>query len=80
MYRNFVYNAKPQTPKSLGPTNFKKFWGPKLFGVCGLALYTKDGEIALWSATNGSIPCFLVLPGSESRFTEITEFIYFSLI
>ena len=40
----------------------------------------KDGEIALWSTTNGSIPCFLVLPGSESSFTEITEYIYFSLI
>jgi len=38
---SFVYNAKPQTPKSLGPQNFLKFVGPKLFGVCGLALYTK---------------------------------------
>jgi len=28
----------------------------------------------------GRSPCFLVLPGSESSFTEITEYIYFSLI
>jgi len=32
------------------------------------------------NATNKSIPHFLVLPGSESSFTEITEYIYFSLI
>ena len=44
----------------------------------------KNGKIALWLATNGSIPEYwlvvLVLSGSESIFTEITEFIYFSLI
>jgi len=32
------------------------------------------------NATNLSIPCFLVLPGSESTITEITEYIYFSRI
>ena len=40
----------------------------------------KNGKIALWLATNGSIPCLSVLPGSESSFAEITEYIYFSLI
>jgi len=32
------------------------------------------------NATNLSIPCFLVLPGSESTITEITEYVYFSRI
>ena len=32
------------------------------------------------NATNGSIPRFLVLPGSESTITEITEYIYLSLL
>jgi len=36
----------------------------------------KDGIIALWPSTNGSI--LLVLPGSESTITEITEYSYFS--
>ena len=40
----------------------------------------KDGEIALQSATMGLISCFLALPGGESSFTEITGYIYFSLI
>ena len=32
------------------------------------------------NATNLSIPCFLVLPGSESTITEIAEYVYFSQI
>jgi len=32
------------------------------------------------NATNKSIPHFLLLPGSECSFTEITEYVYFSLI
>ena len=40
----------------------------------------KDGEIALWPSTNGVIPYFLVLPGSELSITEITEHTYFSLL
>jgi len=32
------------------------------------------------NTTNLSIPCFLVLPGSESTITEITEYVYFSRI
>ena len=31
------------------------------------------------NATNKSILHFLLLPGSESSFTEITEYVYFSL-
>jgi len=31
------------------------------------------------NATNKSIVHFLVLPGSQSSFTEITEYIYFNL-
>jgi len=38
----------------------------------------KNGEIALWPSTNGSIPYFVVLPGSEFAITEITEYKYFS--
>ena len=37
-----------------------------------------NGLIALWPSTNGAIPYFLVLPGSELSITEITEYIYFS--
>jgi len=40
----------------------------------------KNGEIALWLPTNRSIPYMLVLAGSGSTMTEITEFIYFSLL
>jgi len=32
------------------------------------------------NATNMSITHFLLLPGSELSFTEITEYVYFSLI
>ena len=35
-------------------------------------------EIALWPSTNGAIPHFLVLPGSELSITQITEYKYFS--
>jgi len=38
----------------------------------------KNGLFALWPSTNGAIPYFLVLPGSELSITEITEYIYFS--
>jgi len=31
------------------------------------------------NATNKSIVHFLLLPGSQSSFTEITEYVYFSL-
>jgi len=31
-------------------------------------------EITLWSSTNGAIPYFLVLPGSELSTTEIAEY------
>ena len=44
------------------------------------SLPPKDWEIALRLATNLSISCFLALPGSESRFIDVTEYIYFSLI
>ena len=39
---------------------------------------TKNVKIALWLATNGSIP--EVLAGSESIFTEITGYMYSSLM
>jgi len=38
----------------------------------------KNGLIALWPSTNGAIPSFLVLPGSELSITEITEYTNFS--
>ena len=38
----------------------------------------KNGLIALWPSTNGAIPYFLVLPGSELSITEIPEYTYFS--
>jgi len=38
----------------------------------------KNGLIALWPSTNGAIPYFSVLPGSELSITEITEYTYFS--
>jgi len=38
----------------------------------------KKREIALWSSTNGGIPYFLVLSGSELSITEITEYKYLS--
>jgi len=38
----------------------------------------KNGLIALWPSTNGAIPHFLVLPGSELSISEITEYTYFS--
>ena len=38
----------------------------------------KDGEIALWPSTNGAIPYFSVMLGSELSITEITEYTYFS--
>jgi len=40
----------------------------------------KNGEIALWLATNGSISKNLVLAGTKSIFIEITEYIYLNLI
>jgi len=47
--------------------------------VCHRGGLPKNGKITLWLATNGSIPV-LVLAGSESIFTEITEYMNFSLI
>ena len=41
---------------------------------------TKEWKKRTANATNGSIPRFLVLPGSESTTTEITQYIYFSLL
>ena len=38
----------------------------------------KNGEIALLPSTNGAIPYFLVLPGSELSISETTEYKYFS--
>jgi len=38
----------------------------------------KNGEIALWPSTDGAIPYFLVLRGSELSITEITEYKCFS--
>jgi len=32
----------------------------------------------MWPSTNGAIPYFLVLPGSELSITEITQYKYFS--
>jgi len=50
------------------------------YGLSQIILLTfkppKNGLIALWPSTNGVIPYFLVLPGSELSITEITE--YFS--
>jgi len=40
----------------------------------------KNGEIALWPSTNELIPYILVLAGSESSFTEITENNFISLL
>jgi len=40
----------------------------------------KNGQIAPWPSTNGAIPYFLVLPGSELSINEITEYTYFSLL
>jgi len=40
----------------------------------------KDEVIALWPSSNGSIPYILVLAGSESSFTEITEYNFISLL
>jgi len=54
-------------------------------GVCnvvimveGVGLPPKNGLISLWPSTNGAIPYFLVLPGSELSITEITEYTCFS--
>ena len=64
-------------------------------GTRSMETYTYVAYIVVWghtcksaqewtnrtpNATNLSIPCFLVLPGSESTITEITEYIYFSRI
>ena len=40
----------------------------------------KNGEIALWPSTNESIPYIVVLAGSASSFTEITEYNLISLL
>ena len=40
----------------------------------------KNGEIAFWPSTNELIPYILVLAGSESSFTEITENNFISLL
>ena len=40
----------------------------------------KNGEIALWPSTNGAIPYFLILPGSELSITEIAGYTYSILI
>jgi len=40
----------------------------------------QEWKIALWLAKNGSITYIFVLAGSESSYSEITEYIYFSLI
>ena len=40
----------------------------------------KNGEITLWLTTNRWIPYIVVLAGSESIFTDITEYKYFSLL
>jgi len=48
------------------------------FFFLGFRILPKDGEKALWPSTNGAIPYFLVLPGSEFSITEITEYTYFS--
>jgi len=34
----------------------------------------KNGLVALWPSTDGAIPYFLVLPGSEFSITEYTYF------
>ena len=46
--------------------------------VEGVGLPPKNGLISLWPSTNGAIPYFLVLPGSELSITEITEYTCFS--
>jgi len=45
---------------------FESSWPPKM------------REITLWSSTNGAIPYFLVVPGSELSITEIAEYECFS--
>jgi len=45
-----------------------------------LCLRPRMEHIALWLATDGSIPYILVLAGRESSYSEITEYMYFSLI
>ena len=46
--------------------------------VCDDSNPPKNGLIALWPSTNGAIPYFVVLPGSELSVTEITEYYYVS--
>jgi len=48
--------------------------------LCEKSPPPKNGLIALWPSTNGAIPYFLVLPGSELSITEITKYTYFSQI
>jgi len=47
--------------------------------VCHQGGPPKNKKITLWLATNGSIPV-LILAGSESIFTEITEYMNFNLM
>ena len=49
-----------------------------LWKLCPPVFPPKNGLIALLPSTNGAIPYFLVLPGSELSITEITEYTYFS--
>ena len=41
---------------------------------------TKDGEITIWPSANDSIVIILVLAGSRSSFTDITEYNLISLL
>ena len=49
-----------------------------LYNCMVLCIPPKNGLIALWPSTNGAIPYFLVLPGSELSITEITGYAYFA--
>jgi len=60
----------------LGPTEPNKRLCCFISDVAGVPIPPKDGENALWPSTNGAIPYFLVLPGSELSITEITEYTY----
>jgi len=51
-----------------------------MYCVNGTDLSAQEWTNRTPNATNKSIVHFLLLPGSQSSFTKITEYVYFSLI
>ena len=69
---------KPVSSTSFGRVSlFRVFWRNLPWGNW---YPPKNGEIALWPSTNESIPYIVVLAGSASSFTEITEYNLISLL